>query len=350
MSVRDDEFETLSRAVILGCAGPVLGDGEVAFFAAARPFGFILFARNCETPDQVRTLVGDLRASVGRADAPVLIDQEGGRVTRLGEPHWRRPPAAARFADMAERDLEPAIEATRLNARMIAADLMDLGIDVDCAPVLDLPRPDTHAVIGDRILGRDPETAAALGRAFCEGLLAGGVLPVIKHIPGHGRATIDSHHALPVVDASRRELEEQDFAPFRQLSDMPWAMTAHVVYSTIDAEAPATTSPRVVADVIRRDIGFGGLLVSDDLSMQALAGGLGERTRAALAAGCDIALHCNGEREEMERVVAAAPVLSAGAIHRIEAGRAMMRRNAPSDFDGRAAADRLDELLDGAAA
>jgi beta-N-acetylhexosaminidase len=349
LSVRDDELETRARAVILGCAGPALGADEAAFFAAARPFGFILFARNCESPDQVRALVGDLRSSVDRADAPVLIDQEGGRVTRLGAPHWRRPPPAARFADLAQQDLATAIEATRLNARLIAADLAALGIDVDCAPVLDLPRPDTHAVIGDRILGHDPETAATLGRAFCDGLLAGGVLPVIKHIPGHGRATVDSHDRLPVVDAPRPELEEQDFAPFRALADMPWAMTAHVVYSAIDAKAPATTSPQVIADVIRQAIGFGGLLLSDDLSMQALAGDLGERTRAALAAGCDIALHCNGDPDEMERVVAAAPVLSAAAIDRIAAGRDLVSRYEASGFDGGAAADRLDELLGSAA-
>lgn len=345
MSVLDVDARTPPRAAILGCAGFVLDDGEAAFFADVDPLGFILFGRNCETPDQVKRLVSTLRECVGRDDAPVLIDQEGGRVSRLHEPHWRRPPPAARFADLAIQDSAAAVEATRLNARLIAADLADLGIDVDCAPVLDLPRTETHAVIGDRILGRDTDTVAMLGRAVCEGLLAGGVLPVIKHVPGHGRASVDSHHELPVVDAPRDDLQVQDFATFRALSDMPWAMTAHVVYTAIDPAAPATTSSRVVAEVIREDIGFTGLLLSDDLSMQALSGDLGDRTRAALAAGCDVALHCNGDRHEMGQVVEASSSLTTMAMGRLAQGRRLIDHASGDDVDRLAAMARLEELL-----
>ena len=334
--------------MVLGCAGSRVGRAEGRFFADAQPLGFILFARNCHTPDQVRALVEDLRASVGRADAPVLIDQEGGRVARLGPPHWRTPPAAARFAALAGHDRRAAEEAVRLNARLIAADLAVLGIGVDCAPVLDILQAESWDVIGDRAFGDSAETAEALGRAFCEGCLEGGVLPVIKHIPGHGRAAVDSHHALPVVDAPRDALEATDFAPFRGLRDMPWAMTAHVVYRAVDAANPATTSAPVIGEVIRGSIGFDGVLISDDLSMGALSGGLGERARAALAAGCDLALHCNGGIAEMEAVAAATGPLSEAARARLARGEAM-RRHA-GDFDAATAAGRVDALLAGAAA
>src|SRR3990172_9532156 len=271
--------------VILGCAGPTPDAPERRFFRAADPLGFILFKRNCTAPKQVRLLVAELRDAVGRADAPVLIDQEGGRVARLGPPHWRTPPPAPRFGLLAARDRDAAAEAARVNARLLAADLAELGITVDCAPVLDLRLPGAHDVIGDRAFHSDPEVVALLGRAVAEGLLAGGVIPVVKHMPGHGRAMIDSHAALPRVATSRSELEHTDFRPFRALNDLPWGMTAHVVYEAIDPERPASTSPVVIGEVIRGHIGFDGLLVSDHLSMQALQGRLADRTRAALAAG-----------------------------------------------------------------
>lgn len=337
--------------VIYGCAGLELSADERDFFAEADPLGFILFARNCREPAQVRRLVDALRAGVGRADAPILIDQEGGRVARLGPPHWRRPPPAARFGALYGRDPEAAVQAARLNARLIAADLTELGIDVDCLPVLDLRMPGAHDVIGDRSFGGDPGTVAALGRAVCEGLLAGGVLPVIKHIPGHGRGGADSHLELPRVDVPAAELEQSDFAPFRALRDMPWAMTAHVLYAALDPDRPATTSPRVIADVIRGRIAFDGLLVSDDINMQALAGTFPERAAAALAAGCDIVLHCSGKLDEMRTVQPALPRMSDAAMRRIQRGEA--RKRQPEPFDRPVALAQIDRwlaLADGAAA
>lgn len=336
---------TVPRAVILGCGGLALSAEERRFFAEADPFGFILFKRNCDNPAQVKALVGDLRQSVGRADAPVLIDQEGGRVARLGPPHWRKPPAAAEFVKLTDRDLALGGEAARLNARLMAAELAELGIDVDCAPVLDLPVEGAHDVIGDRAHGRTPDLAASLGRAVCEGLLEGGVLPIVKHIPGHGRATVDTHLALPVVATAEAELRRTDFAPFQMLNDMPWAMTAHVVYSAIDAAQPATTSRTVIERVIRGFIGFDGLLLSDDLSMQALSGTVGERATASFAAGCDVALHCNGKMDEMQPIVAATPRLSEKAQDRIERGRALL--HAPDRFDPAAGQVKLAALLQG---
>lgn len=305
------------KAAIFGCAGPQLSAHERDFFAANNPFGFILFARNVETPDQVRALVKALRDSVGRADAPVLIDQEGGRVARLKPPHWRAAPAAAKIAVLAEQNMDAACEAAWLNARLIGGELAALGIDVDCAPVCDVPVAGSHDVIGDRAYGSDPGRVATIGRAAALGFLDAGVLPVIKHIPGHGRARADSHLELPTVDTPRAELETTDFVPFRALADMPWAMTAHVRYTALDPERPATTSPTIIRDVIRGHIGFDGVLVSDDLSMKALGGSFAERTMAALAAGCDLALHCNGDMAEMEVVAAAAPPLSEPTRKRI---------------------------------
>src|SRR5690349_607341 len=315
----------MPKAAIFGCAGPRLSASERAFFAANNPFGFILFARNVETPDQVRTLVNALRESVGRADAPVLIDQEGGRVARLKPPHWRAAPAAAKIAALADRDLDAACEAAWLNARLIGGELATLGIDVDCAPVCDVPVAGSHDVIGDRAYGTDPGRVATIARAAALGFLDAGVLPVIKHIPGHGRARADSHLELPTVDTQRAELETTDFVPFRALADMPWAMTAHVLYTALDKERPATTSPTIIRDIIRGQIGFDGVLVSDDLSMKALGGGFVERTRAALAAGCDLALHCNGDMAEMEGVASGAGPLSEPARKRI--ARAASRRS-----------------------
>jgi beta-N-acetylhexosaminidase len=332
--------------VIFGLSGPTLSSTERSLFAAADPLGFILFARNCIEPAQVRALVADLREAVGRNDAPVLIDQEGGRVARLRPPHWRAAPAAARFAVLARTDEAQAREAAWLNARMLAAELADLGITVDCAPVLDVPHPGAHEVIGDRAAGDTAERAALLGRAWCDGLLAGGVLPVIKHIPGHGRALVDSHFSVPVVWASRPELEQVDFAPFRALRAMPWAMTAHVVFSALDPSFPATTSSTVIGSVIRGTIGFQGVLVSDDICMAALGGPVAARASAAVRAGCDIVLHCNGALAEMEAVAAVCPPISLEVQDRLL--RAESMRQQPGSFDRPAATARLTALLDGA--
>ena len=327
-------------AAIFGCAGERLSEAERRFFADADPLGFILFARNCRAPAQLKALIGELRAAVGRADAPVLIDQEGGRVARLKPPHWRAYPPPARLAALPDPLAE---EAVRLGARLIADDLARLGITVDCLPVLDLPAAGADPVIGDRAYGVEPERVARLGRAACEGLLTGGVLPVVKHIPGHGRAAVDSHHACPTVSAPRDLLSRTDLVPFRRLSDMPWAMTAHIVYAAIDPEAPATLSPRVIAGVVRGDIGFDGVLVSDDLSMQALGGGIGERARRALAAGCDLALHCNGDPREMDAVAAAARPATPAAVARLARGEALRRRWAGA-FERAEAEARFDRL------
>ncbi|MFG1344679.1 beta-N-acetylhexosaminidase [Xanthobacter autotrophicus DSM 431] len=331
-----------SRAFIAGCAGPRLSRDERAFFRAAEPWGFILFARNVEDPEQVRALVSDLREAAGW-HAPVLIDQEGGRVQRLRPPHWPEYPPAEAFGTLYLADPAAGLEAARLNSRAIAADLFALGIDVDCLPVADLRHPDGHGIIGNRAYGTDPETVAALARAAAVGLLDGGVLPVLKHIPGHGRAPVDSHEKLPVVNASRAVLKEADFAAFRALADLPLGMTAHVVYADIDAERPATTSPTVIGEVIRGAIGFSGLLMSDDLSMGALSGDLPARGRDAIGAGCDMLLHCNGVMAEMEQVASVAPLLAGAAAER--ANRAMDLRQVPDPVDGAAlraaVADRL---------
>lgn len=336
---------TTPAAAIYGCAGPSLSAAEAGFFRAANPFGFILFARNCEEPQQVRELVAALRASVGRADAPVLIDQEGGRVARLKPPHWRAAPPASYFGRLASHDRERAHEALRLNTALIAAELIDLDIDVDCVPLLDLQFPGAHDVIGDRAFGGDPELVADLGRTVCETMLAAGVMPIVKHIPGHGRARVDSHKELPVVGTAKAELEASDFRPFQALSDAPWAMTAHVVYSALDPDRPATTSPGVISQVIRGEIDFDGLLLSDDLSMEALQGSLGERAAASLAAGCDVVLHCNGEPAEMEQVAAAVGPLSAEAQRRVAAARDRLGPAAP--VDRAALLRRLEAIMNG---
>jgi beta-N-acetylhexosaminidase len=315
-------------AVIFGCAGTRLSDGERAFFRDANPLGFILFQRNCEAPEQLRRLIGDLRRSVDRDDALVLIDQEGGRVQRLKPPLWPAYPAPARLAALGGAR---AREAIALGARLIADDLAALGITVDCLPVLDIPVRDADPVIGDRAYGDAPEPVAALGRAACEGLLAGGVLPVLKHIPGHGRATVASHAALPRVDAPRRLLEDSDFAPFRALAEMPLAMTAHIVYTALDAERPATLSRRVIDEVIRSSIGFDGMLLTDDLSMRALGGSFAARAAGALEAGCDVVLHCNGDMAEMTMIAATVRPLDAAGRRRLD--RAQACRGAPQPID-----------------
>jgi beta-N-acetylhexosaminidase len=334
----------LTLACVLGCAGRVLSREEVAFFRDTRPWGFILFGRNVESPNQLRALTDSLRAAVDRPDAPVMIDQEGGRVQRLGPPHWRRYPPARAFAAL---PLSPSgqREAARLGARLIAHDLKAVGIDVDCAPVLDVPAPGAHDVIGDRAYADRADRVGVFARAVAEGLIAGGVLPVVKHIPGHGRAAADSHERLPVVEASREALNSVDFAPFRMLSDMPMAMTAHVLYSAFDAGAPATTSRTVISEVIRGDIGFDGLLISDDLSMKALGGDLAGRARGALDAGCDVVLHCNGDSGEMEAVAAGARDLAgrAGERARTALGR---RPEAVEPLDVEEATARFDALFE----
>ncbi len=328
------------RAVVFGCSGPALTQVERDFFRDSDPLGFILFQRNCDNPDQLRRLVVALRDAVGRADAPVLIDQEGGRVARLKPPHWPAYPAPAAIAALGGA---VAKEAAWLGARLIADDLAALGITIDCVPVLDIPVAGADAVIGDRALGDEPAVVATLGRAVCEGMLAGGVLPVIKHIPGHGRATVDSHHALPRVDAARTTLAASDFAPFRALADMPWAMTAHIVYADIDAGAAATLSRTVIAQVIRAEIGFDGVLVSDDLSMRALGGSFADRAAGALAAGCDVVLHCNGDMTEMTEIAGAAGRLTPAARRRVD--RAEARRGAAQPIDRGTLAARFGALM-----
>ncbi|GJD34804.1 beta-N-acetylhexosaminidase [Methylobacterium aerolatum] len=310
------------RALILGCAGTSLSSGEAAFFRAAQPWGFILFKRNIGTPDEVRALTAALRDCVGRADAPILIDQEGGRVQRMGPPHWPSYPAGGRFG----RLNGAAASIARLGARLIAHDLAEVGINVDCAPVLDVPSPGSHDIIGDRAYGTSPEAVVEIGRAVAEGLMAGGVLPVVKHMPGHGRAACDSHKALPRVEADLASLRARDFAPFRALADLPMAMSAHVVFTAIDPERPATQSPAVIAGVIRGEIGFDGLLMTDDLSMHALDGPFRSRAEAAFAAGIDIALHCNGERAEMEGVCEGTPLLTGAAARRAAAALSHLAR------------------------
>ncbi|MBV9348285.1 MAG: beta-N-acetylhexosaminidase [Pseudolabrys sp.] len=318
------------RAFITGLAGPVLSPDEKAFFRESDPWGFILFKRNISAPAQVSELTAALREAVGR-DAPILVDQEGGRVQRLGPPHWPAYPPGATYARIYQRNKTAGLEAARLGARLIAYDLAAVGIDVDCLPLADVPVAGSDAVIGDRAYGTDPEQVAALAGAAAGGLQEGGVLPVLKHLPGHGRATADSHLALPTVDADRATLDRTDFAAFKPLSALPLGMTAHVVFSAIDPKHPATTSATMVREVIRGFIGFQGLLMSDDVSMGALSGTLGERSRAALAAGCDVVLHCNGKREEMDAVAQNSPELAGEAARRADA--ALKARRKPRDFD-----------------
>ncbi|MBM3546606.1 MAG: beta-N-acetylhexosaminidase [Alphaproteobacteria bacterium] len=330
-------------AAIYGVSGTVLTEAERAFFARTNPLGFIVFLRNCEAPDQVRTLIRAMRESVGRADAPVMIDQEGGRVTRFKPPHWRKAPAAGRFATLARQGLDKAAEATRLNARLIAAELIDAGVTVNCLPVLDLALAGAHDVIGDRAFGADPKVVAALGGAQADGLLDGGVIPVMKHMPGHGRSLVDSHEKLPTVDTDLKTLEASDFAPFRALASIPWGMSCHVVYTAIDPR-PATLSPVVIDRVIRGHIGFKGLLFTDDIGMGALPGSLGSRSRAALAAGCDVILHCTGDMDEMVEVAEAASPLTDAALASVAEGEARRRRSQqPIDFA--AASARVEQLL-----
>lgn len=332
-----------SRAFITGVSGPELIAAERDFIRSERPWGFILFKRNVETPQQVALLVKELIKSVGVPDAPILIDQEGGRVQRLGPPHWPVYPPGALFGALYDVDPALGLSAARLSARLIAADLGDLGISADCLPLADVPVAGADAVIGNRAYGTEPEKVAAIARAVTDGLEQGGILPVLKHIPGHGRATADSHFGLPVVNTSKKELERTDFAAFRPLADLPMAMTAHVVFSALDPAHPATTSATIIEQVIRGVIGFQGLLMSDDVSMNALAGSIAERTRAIFSAGCDMVLHCNGRLDEMREVAAETPELSGKALDR--ARRALGSRRAPQPFDRRVARAELEAMM-----
>jgi beta-N-acetylhexosaminidase len=333
-----------TRAFITGVSGTELGAEEREFIRAMRPWGFILFKRNIDTPAQVAILVRQLRDAAGRPDAPILVDQEGGRVQRFGPPHWPVYPPGAVFGVLYDIDPALGLSAARLSARLMAADLIEVGVSVDCLPLADLPVPGADAVIGNRAYGTESGKVAAIARAVTEGLQQGGILPVLKHIPGHGRATADTHFRLPEVETSRAELERTDFVAFRPLADLPMAMTAHVVFSALDPAHPATTSATIIEQVIRGVIGFQGLLMSDDVSMNALAGSIAERTRSIFAAGCDMVLHCNGKLDEMREVAAETPELSDQALHR--ADRALAARTAPQAFDRLAARAELDVLIE----
>jgi beta-N-acetylhexosaminidase len=333
-----------TRAFITGVSGTVLSAAEREFIRGMRPWGFILFKRNVEAPDQVSALVDELRNCLGEADAPVLIDQEGGRVARLGPPHWPVYPPGAVFGALYDLDPALGLTAARLSSRLIAADLTNLGISVDCLPLADVPVAGADAVIGNRAYGTEPAKVASIARAVAEGLEQGGVLPVLKHIPGHGRAAADSHFRLPTVDTSKEELELTDFAAFQPLADLPMAMTAHVVFSALDPAHPATTSATIIRQVIRGVIGFQGLLMSDDVSMNALAGSIAERTRAIVNAGCDMVLHCNGKLDEMRDVARETPELADEALDR--AKRALASRTTPAPFDRQAARAELEALMD----
>ncbi len=335
----------MPRPIIVDCTGDRLTADEHQLFRDLDPYGFILFARNIQSPEQVRALVGELWDSV-RRPVPILIDQEGGRVARLQAPHWRKPPPAWTFASLAEQDMDKACRAAWLNSRLIASDLAALGITVDCLPVLDLRFPDAHLIVGDRAYGTTPQQVATVGRAAAEGLMAGGVLPVIKHIPGHGRAAADSHFDLPRVDATRADLEATDFVPFALLKDMPLAMTAHIVYSAFDADAPATLSPTVIETVIRDHIGFKGVLMSDDITMKALQGPLPDLAIMSLNAGCDLALLCNASLDDRRAVLDAVPPLSRTAQIRID--RCFMTKPAKV-IDSVELLAELDDLTQGVA-
>ena len=338
----------MTSAFISGCSGHALSMDERAFFRDADPWGLILFGRNVASHEQVRDLCAEFREAVGRADAPVLIDQEGGRVQRIRPPLSLSHPPAARYGTLYDAEPEAAAEAARLGAKLLAVELAGLGITIDCLPVLDLPVDGMTEAIGDRAYAREAGVVSTLGRAVVEGMLAGGVLPVVKHMPGHGRATVDSHYHLPRVSASRETLETSDFLPFRALADAPLGMTGHIVFEAIDPEAPATLSPIVIAEIIRGHIGFDGLLMSDDLSMKALQGPAGRSAAGALAAGCDLALHCNGDMAEMLEVAASAPRLEGRSAER--AARALARLAAPGEVDVAALVAERDRLLGGAVA
>lgn len=334
-----------TRSFISGCEATQLSAAEAAFFREQNPWGLILFKRNCETPAQIAALTAAFREAVGRKDAPVFIDQEGGRVQRLGPPSadWRKYPSARAFGDLYAKNPLAALRAARHAGRLMAEDLIDIGITADCLPVLDVPQQGAHDVIGNRAYSLHIEQVMALARAHTAGLMDGGVLPVMKHIPGHGRAEVDSHHALPVVNARRQDLEQVDFPPFAAFADAPMAMTAHVIYTAIDKTAPATLSRKLIKSVIRGQIGFRGLLLTDDLSMKALSGTLSEKCQAALKAGCDMLLHCNGVLAEMREVAEAAGELRGKSLRRAKAALKSARK--PQAYDRKAALKDLELVV-----
>ena len=335
-------------AVIFGCSGLRMTAEEGDFYRRVKPLGFILFARNCADPDQVRALVAELKAAAGHGRVLILIDQEGGRVARLKPPHWRSAPPAGKFAAQAMQDmrdggtLEQARAAVYMNARLIARELHEVGINVNCAPLADVPAPGSHDIIGDRAYGADPDLVSILGAEMARGLTDGGVLPVLKHIPGHGRARADSHETLPEVAASLEEMTASDFVPFKRLAHLPLGMTAHILFKSLDSDHVATLSPRIIR-MIREDIGFDGLLMCDDLSMKALNGGMTELAAGALAAGCDVVLHCNGNMNEMQLVAKGLAPLDAEGRRRFDAAWAMLRR--PDAFDAALAQSEVDGYL-----
>ena len=334
----------MTSAAIYGCSGHRLTEAEKEFFADVRPWGFILFRRNVDSPEQMRALTDEMRACVEDPRAPILIDQEGGRVQRMGPPHWPKYPPAEAYLK-ATNDVLTARELVRLGARLMAHDLKAVGINVDCVPVLDVPVPGAHDIIGDRAYAHDPATVAQLGRAAAEGLLAGGVLPVIKHMPGHGRAFADTHKELPTVHADMDTLDAWDFAPFKALSDMPIGMTAHIVFTAIDGKHPATQSKKAIR-LIRERLGFGGLLLSDDLVMSALTGTLTERARKSLKAGCDLVVHWNGDMDEMRQVAEGVGSLKGKAARRADAALARIVHT-PEPFDYTEGRARFDALMAG---
>jgi len=332
-------------AFISGCLGPELSPIETNFFSEANPWGLILFKRNCDSPAQVAALTSAFRRAVNRKDAPVFIDQEGGRVQRMGPPvpEWRKYPAAEEFGKLYKKCPLHALRAARLVGRLMAYDLESIGITANCVPVLDLPRDNTTAAITSRAYAAVPEIALLLARSHVDGFMQGGVLPVMKHIPGHGRAEVDSHHELPVIKAARAELEGHDFLPFSGFADCPMAMTAHVVLAAIDPDHPVTQSRRVIHQVIRKQLAYNGLLITDDMSMKALKGTFAEKTRASLDAGCDVVLHCHGVMAEMEEVAAAAGPLKGKALARAKA--ALRSRRKPLPFDQKTALRDLDSAM-----
>ena len=341
------EFGSLSnsRAIILGCTSLNLTKEEKLFFRDANPLGFILFKRNCQSPEQVRVLIQELCESIGRLDIPVLIDQEGGRVQRMGPPYWPNYLSAQSLvSNIASKKM--AEEAVFLNSCLIAHDLSELGINVNCSPVLDVPSANSDPIIGDRAFSKKPEDVEKFGRLVCKGYLKNGVLPVLKHIPGHGRADVDSHKKLPVVDSTLDELQKCDFMPFKKLAGMPWAMTAHVVYSAIDPEMPATQSKLIIGDFIRDEFKFNGVLITDDLSMGALSGDFRKRAEKSLAAGCDIALHCNGNLTEMKLVMEGVSNLSNISISRLERAEKMRKKIKKVEFpEVESARNKLETIL-----
>lgn len=333
-----------SKAVILGLKGYELSDDERKFFTLEKPLGFILFKRNIETPVQVKKLVRQLKECVGW-DCPILIDQEGGRVARLKPPHWRNSPPAKVFADLALKNTDSALEAIYMNARLIGEELHGIGVNVDCAPVCDLLFEDAHDIVGDRSFGTNPEKVAQFARQMAMGLADSGVLPIMKHIPGHGRAHVDSHESLPIVDTPLAELRKTDFLVFEKLANIPWAMTAHITYTAIDSENPATLSKKVIR-IIRDDIGFSGILISDDLSMKALKGNFAELAQASLKAGCDLVLHCNGEMEEMLEVSTGTTIIGNDLAARIEKSFSFCSREKNKAIDLKQGEDFLRSHID----